>query len=81
LEPWIINVEISTQSSYRISRKIGLRLLSAGAGAAWPTGGRVRRDGATADARQEREKKQRTEKKEPDVFKYLIFDGRRGRRK
>jgi hypothetical protein len=27
-EPWIINVEISTQSSYRISRKIGPRLLS-----------------------------------------------------
>jgi hypothetical protein len=30
LEPWIINVEISTQSSYRISRKIGPRLLSGG---------------------------------------------------
>jgi hypothetical protein len=27
-EPWIINVEISTQSSYRISRKIRPRLLS-----------------------------------------------------
>jgi hypothetical protein len=32
-EPWIINVEISTQSSYRISRKIGPHLLSPG-----PTG-------------------------------------------
>jgi hypothetical protein len=29
-EPWIINVEISTQSNYRISRKIGPRLLSIG---------------------------------------------------
>jgi hypothetical protein len=28
-EPWIINVEISIQSNYRISRKIGPRLLSA----------------------------------------------------
>jgi hypothetical protein len=27
-EPWIINVKISTQSSYRFSRKIGPRLLS-----------------------------------------------------
>jgi hypothetical protein len=27
-EPWIINVEISTQSSYRISQKIGPHLLS-----------------------------------------------------
>jgi hypothetical protein len=27
-EPWIINVDISTQSNYRISRKIGPRLLS-----------------------------------------------------
>jgi hypothetical protein len=29
-EPWIINIEISTQSSYRISWKIGPRLLSIG---------------------------------------------------
>jgi hypothetical protein len=35
---------------------------------------------ASADAK--REKKQRTEKKEPDVFKYLIFGGQgAGRRK
>jgi hypothetical protein len=27
-EPWIINFEISIQSNYRISRKIGPRLLS-----------------------------------------------------
>jgi hypothetical protein len=31
--------------------------------------------GPSGGGRETREKKQRTEKKEPDVFKYLIFGG------